>query len=85
MPDRREEDRSDKVIQFRMDGGRVCCGRNPADEALSLYYYLRNWVFGDDELTMEEFIEWFFVYRPLEEIWTTNASQMQHLGQNTSA
>ena len=62
------------------------CDRNVKDAALSFYHYYLHWVFEPEDLTLDEFIEWFFVYEnPKADAFDFNADQMRHLGKDTLA
>ena len=62
------------------------CDRNVKDAALSFYHFYLHWVFEPEDLTLDEFIEWFFVYEnPEADVLHFNADQMRHLGKDTLA
>lgn len=53
--------------------------RDPHDAALSLYYYFRNWIFEDGEITLDEFVDWFYFHKTAAHDTSLNAIQMRHL------
>ena len=55
--------------------------RNPNDAALSLYYYLRDWIFRLDELDLDEFIKCFYQHKFPVNSFGMNAHQLRHLGE----
>eukprot|EP00210_Caulerpa_lentillifera_P008864 g8457.t1 len=43
------------------DAKHIIIIRNPSDAAISRYYYFEDWLFKKGEISMEEFIEWFYI------------------------
>lgn len=35
--------------------------RNPADAAVSMFYYIENWFYKKGDVTLEEFVDWFYI------------------------
>jgi len=60
-------------------GKMIVLTRNPNDAALSYYYYFCNWIFEDGDITLDEFVEWFYVHETQPGATGLNAVQMQHL------
>eukprot|EP00210_Caulerpa_lentillifera_P006178 g5902.t2 len=40
---------------------RIMIVRDPADVAVSKFYYFENWLYNEGEMTLEEFVEWCFL------------------------
>eukprot|EP00210_Caulerpa_lentillifera_P006179 g5903.t1 len=63
------------------DAKHIIVVRNPIDVAVSKYHYFANWLFSKEEMTLEEFVEWFFLKPcpPYNIRW--NALQMNFIAQ----
>lgn len=65
----------------RVEGSWRCVDvRCPSDAALSFYHFLENWKYTADELTPDEFIEWFYLKMGAPRSDTEMAGQFHHIG-----
>lgn len=57
--------------------------RNPSDVAVSRYHYFENWLYEKDKLSLEEFVEWFYLKScpPYDIAW--NSLEMRFIGKST--
>lgn len=60
-------------------GKHIVVVRDPKDSAVSLYYYVCNWFFDEDELSLDDFVEWYIINECAPEFALTNPIQMRHM------
>lgn len=57
----------------------VLC-RNPSDTAVSRFYHYEDWHFQKGEITLKEFIEWFYINPSPPSQIAYNALEMEFIG-----
>ena len=63
----------------------LLCHSRPSDAAVSHYHFLKDWVFTDSEVPLDEFVQWIYIMPGEPRTDTEFASHFHHIGERVQA